>query len=514
MSANLHVAQLIAQSMSLFNNQIHRILYTVLPDSHKTATNLTGPGSLALLLQMLHKGCLEKFMIVLCSKPAFVQANYSAANAALDAASAGLAARGQAAISIQWGAWAGAGMASQSARKMQSLGLGAVTPALGLLTLSRILHGTARPLVSHNPGSIIATPFDWPRFTSSMGNPPALFAEHLHAASDARLTERPSMKPAAAVSITAPTRRMGIRAPPGTHRAMAPRQARAPSTIGMAEVGDAPTQSLEAIVGQVLAAAEAVAGQAVGQEEPLMAAGVDSLGAVELRNTLQRALAQDLPSTLVLDYPTALAIATHIQSIQPAAPVKAAAELSVTNMEATYSLTTMDTVAVGGHPMGTHLVAVHGFVTRLPGQAQATQAGMSGMDTIQRIPPSRWDSDVALTADPPSRFGSFLADPFDFDPSAVGISLPEALLMDPQQRILLEAIAELAMGASGESGLQLGWKEVGVFVGISTPDYADVAKAHSAISPYTATGSALSAAAGRLSYSLGFQGPAISGEPM
>lgn len=52
---------------------------------------------------------------------------------------------------------------------------------------------------------------------------------------------------------------------------------------------------------------------------------------------------------------------------------------------------------------------------------------------------------------------------------------------------------------------------MGVFVGVSTPDYADLGKAHSAIAVYTATGSAVSVAAGRLSYFFGWSGPSVSG---
>lgn len=57
-----------------------------------------------------------------------------------------------------------------------------------------------------------------------------------------------------------------------------------------------------------------------------------------------------------------------------------------------------------------------------------------------------------------------------------------------------------------------GKSPVGVFVGVSTPDYADLGRAHSAIGVYTATGSAVSVAAGRLSYFFGFSGPSVSGE--
>jgi aryl carrier-like protein len=44
---------------------------------------------------------------------------------------------------------------------------------------------------------------------------------------------------------------------------------------------------------------EAVLGEAVDSQEPLMAAGLDSLGATEVRNSLQTSLSLELPATLV-----------------------------------------------------------------------------------------------------------------------------------------------------------------------------------------------------------------------
>ena len=54
------------------------------------------------------------------------QANYAAANAGLDGAAAALQAGGVAAVSVQWGAWAGAGMAAsdpQTAARVARLGV-------------------------------------------------------------------------------------------------------------------------------------------------------------------------------------------------------------------------------------------------------------------------------------------------------------------------------------------------------------------------------------------------------
>jgi acyl carrier protein len=67
----------------------------------------------------------------------------------------------------------------------------------------------------------------------------------------------------------------------------------------------------------------------VSPDEPLMAAGLDSLGSVELRNTLESSLALPLPPTLVMDYPTAAAIEAYAAGKMPAAAAEPTAAPAV-----------------------------------------------------------------------------------------------------------------------------------------------------------------------------------------
>ena len=64
----------------------------------------------------------------------------------------------------------------------------------------------------------------------------------------------------------------------------------------------------------VLSAVQTLLGGAVGVNDPLVDSGLDSLGAVELRNSVASSAGIDLPSTLVFDYPTVSAITGFLLS--------------------------------------------------------------------------------------------------------------------------------------------------------------------------------------------------------
>ena len=165
-------------------------------------------------------------------------------------------------------------------------------------------------------------------------------------------------------------------------------------------------------------------------------------------------------------------------------------------------------------------IAVVGMGCRLPGggnsPAQYWQLLRDGVDAISRVPADRWDADRYYDSDAArqgkinTHNGGFLdSDVYAFDPQFFGISPKEALQLDPQQRLLLEVVWEALEHASIAPD-QLFGSATGVFVGISSVDYAVRQlgmQPTEDIGAYVGTGSLLSPAAGRISYVLGLTGP-------
>src|ERR1017187_7083616 len=141
----------------------------------------------------------------------------------------------------------------------------------------------------------------------------------------------------------------------------------------------------------------------------------------------------------------------------------------------------------------------------------------SGSDAICGFPEDRgWDLDALRGAGVDERGtivsqgGGFLDDVAGFDAAFFGISPREAISMDPQQRLLLETSWE-AFERAGIAPGSLRGSRTGVFVGTNGQDYAyllirSLADATGDIG----TGIAASAMSGRLSYTLGLEGPAVT----
>jgi acyl transferase domain-containing protein/thioesterase domain-containing protein len=174
----------------------------------------------------------------------------------------------------------------------------------------------------------------------------------------------------------------------------------------------------------------------------------------------------------------------------------------------------------GGHSARDAAIAIVGLSVRVPGGGDAAgywRLLAEQRDAVVEIPRDRFDVDAWYDPDPDAAGKIYvraagLLDRVDlFDAGFFGIGAREAASMDPQQRLLLEA-AWAALEDAGLAPERLRGSATGVFVGISTSDYAGSVRAHGAggIDAYFGTGLALSVAAGRLAYALGLEGPTLS----
>ena len=167
-------------------------------------------------------------------------------------------------------------------------------------------------------------------------------------------------------------------------------------------------------------------------------------------------------------------------------------------------------------------VAIVGVGCRFPGDASGPEGYWrllsGGVDAVAEVPRDRWDIDAYYDPDPDAagkmytRYGAFVRDVDRFDAPFFRIAPREAISMDPQQRLLLEVTWE-ALEHAGCAPDSLMGTEAGVFVGISTNDYAQLllkASAETGVDTYFGTGNAFNASAGRLSYVLGVQGPSMA----
>ena len=167
-------------------------------------------------------------------------------------------------------------------------------------------------------------------------------------------------------------------------------------------------------------------------------------------------------------------------------------------------------------------LAVIGMGCRFPGGADSPQKFWrmlcAGTDAIREIPPDRWS--IAAYYDPVpgkgeksvSKWGGFIEGIDQFDPAFFGISAREADCIDPQQRLLLEASWQ-AFEDAGQTLDKLRGSRTGVFVGISTTDYATLQHSggeRSVADIYSATGSTTSIAANRISYCFDLSGPSMA----
>jgi acyl transferase domain-containing protein/NADPH:quinone reductase-like Zn-dependent oxidoreductase/acyl carrier protein len=247
-------------------------------------------------------------------------------------------------------------------------------------------------------------------------------------------------------------------------------------------------------------------GQSVPADAQLMEFGLDSLAASELPILLSRRFHIRVMPTLAFNHPTVDAIIQHVcvlVGLQDSA--SDAAELSSRSRDAALCD-----------------VAIVGVGCRLPGDVNSLSRMWEMLrdkeDKTSEVSFDRWDADALAYALSPEekgaslahiRYGGFLSNEVleGFRASVFGISDAEAQHMDPAQRLLLEATYDAFVDA-GYTKDTLKGSHTGVFVAASGV-LGEEGVQQPLVSPsvFDATGRTLSVASGRISYSLGLQGP-------
>ncbi len=393
--------------------------------------------------------------------------HYAAANAFLDALAAHRRAQGLVATSINWGPWMGRGVATPEEQLwLESVGVDALDREAALGWLERLLG-------SREPQPVVAS-VRWERFQpifETRGQRPLLERLHTEKASKPRETS-------AKQSLPAPWR-----------------EAATPS---------ARREALRAFVQETVSRTLGLEpGRTLEPERGFTELGMDSIMAVELKGRLQDALGVTLPATLAFNFPNVRALTEHISSL---------VEVDASSTAAP---------AARSEARSDEPIAIVGMACRLPGGADTPEAYWKllreGTDAISKIPSERWDVDAWYDADPEVpgkmyvRAGGFMKDVDRFEPQFFGISPREAESMDPQQRLVLEVAWE-ALERAGQNPSELRNTRTGVFVGVTTSDYGRVILQGNPedIDAWFASGTSLNVVAGRLSYTLGLQGPSMA----
>nr|WP_218007985.1 type I polyketide synthase [Herbidospora sakaeratensis] len=227
--------------------------------------------------------------------------------------------------------------------------------------------------------------------------------------------------------------------------------------------------------------------------------GFDSLTAVEFRNRLATATGLKLPTTLIFDHPSPRALAAFLRSELLGAPA---------------------TVVAATPRRADEPIAIVAMACRYPGDVRTPEdlwSVVSGeRDVISPFPADRgWDLERLFDPDPShagtsyAREGGFLHDAAGFDPAFFGISPREAVSMDPQQRLLLETAWE-AFERAGIDPTSLHGSSTGVYAGVVYTDYGSRVRLPPDMEGYLGIGSAGSIASGRIAYTLGLRGPAVT----
>ncbi|MDJ0933254.1 SDR family NAD(P)-dependent oxidoreductase [Breoghania sp.] len=251
----------------------------------------------------------------------------------------------------------------------------------------------------------------------------------------------------------------------------------------------------------------------IAEDAGFLDLGLDSILAVTWIRNLNKRYGIDLPATAVYAYPSVGALIGHISGLVLAAE-KPAAETPPTpgpHVEIPASPAPQPLVETSG-PEPIAIIGASGKFPKAEDLEAFWRNIASARDCIDEVPSSRWDIARFYDPDPQARGKSYckwmgaLDEPAAFDARFFNITPLEAELMDPQQRLFLEA-AWHAIEDAAIKPADLSGKSCGVYVSSGPSGYEELIKERNTYSLLGSSGSILAA---RISYLLDLRGPCLS----
>ncbi|MEZ4436943.1 MAG: acyltransferase domain-containing protein, partial [bacterium] len=249
----------------------------------------------------------------------------------------------------------------------------------------------------------------------------------------------------------------------------------------------------------ILDAAAARLGARPPADEPLHDAGLDSAGLVALAGHLSAVFGRAIAPAALFDHPTPRALAGWLTAAATdAAPATSAAADAPDDA-----------------------IAIVSLACRLPGGVRTPDELWrlldDGVDAIGPFPSDRgWPLDRLFDPDPQAvgrsvtDRGGFIDAPGDFDPALFQMSPREAEVTDPQQRLLLELCWEAFERAGLDPRGQRG-RAIGAYVGLWPGEWLRrMPSASEATEGHAMLGASGSIASGRIAYTFGLTGPALT----
>ncbi len=259
---------------------------------------------------------------------------------------------------------------------------------------------------------------------------------------------------------------------------------------------------------------------------PLMQAGLDSVGLLELAEALAAWCKVPLDATFLFRNNTPARVVAHFDALRrealpPASPGHAPESAGLERRSAARAPERpAPAVAPDAAPAGVSLppgaIAIVGMACRLPGDLDTPEKFWecleAGTCVVGSLPAGRWEwpQDIdPVRSHPGIDQGGFLSDIQSFDAGLFRLAPKEVTTMDPQQRLLLELAWE-AMERAGYARDAMAGSNTGVYVGASGSDYRLLMESEGvAVEPHLATGGSMAVIANRISYTFDFRGPSL-----